>query len=112
MATLKNTIRLSLAELFTETPGSRNVYEGAYSGEEFLNKILLPNFIKALGANSLLYIDLDNTEGFATSFLEEAFGGLARKYDSETVLEHLDFKSDDEPLLIEEIKTYIREAKG
>lgn len=111
MSALAETINISLADQFANTPGARNIDEGAFSGEAFLNKVLLPRFNEALESDCVLFIDLDNTEGYATSFLEEAFGGLARKFDINLVLKHIDFKSDDEPLLIEEIKTYIKEAK-
>jgi STAS-like domain of unknown function (DUF4325) len=112
MAAVAEQIIISIAKDFTRTPGARNIDEGAYSGEEFLDKILLPKFLEAIKEKCVLFIDLDDTEGYATSFLEEAFGGLARKYDSQQVLDHIDFKSNDEPLLIEEIKLYIKEAKG
>ena len=95
---------------YTPSPGARNIDEGEYSGEQFLNTVLLPKFEKALNQNYRILIDLDNTEGYATSFLEEAFGGLARKYGAEKVLKHLEFKSDDEPLLKDEILSYISEA--
>jgi hypothetical protein len=101
---------LVISRVFTSAPGARNVEEGSYSGEEFLNKILKPHFEKALEKDFTILVDLDNTEGYATSFLEEAFGGLARIYGPEKVLNHLDFKSEDEPLLIDEIKMYIQEA--
>lgn len=104
-------LTIVIADEFANTPGSRNIDEGQFSGEEFLQKSLLPKFKQALSENCKLLIDLDRTEGYATSFLEEAFGGLARLYESKTVLKVLEFKSDDEPLLIEEIITYIKEAK-
>ncbi len=110
MTTLQEIIKISLAEQFANTPGARNIDEGEFSGEAFLHSCILSHFKEALSNDSVLLIDLDNTEGYATSFLEEAFGGLARMFDAETVLNHIEFKSDDEPLLIEEIKTYIKEA--
>ncbi len=101
---------LIIAKDFTPAPGARNVDEGSYSGEEFLNKVLKPRFERALAEDFTILVDLDNTEGYATSFLEEALGGLARIYGPEKVLNHLDFRSEDEPLLIDEIKMYIQEA--
>ena len=103
-------VTLSIAKSFTTTPGARNVDEGSFSGEEFLTTTLEPLFKKAEDEEFSILVDLDGTEGYATSFLEEAFGGLARKYGADKVLEHLEFKSEDEPLLIDEIKLYIREA--
>ena len=104
-------LKISIAKDFSATPGSRNIFEGAFSGEEFLNKVLEPKFVSTLKKDAVITIDLDGTEGFATSFLEEAFGGLARKYEPKLVLEKLRFISNDEPLLTEEIKSYIQEAR-
>ena len=57
--------------------------------------------------NSEITINLDGTEGYATSFLDEAFGGLARKFGVERCLKRIKFISAEEPLLIEEIKNYM-----
>ena len=46
-------------------------------------------------------------EGYAASFLEEAFGGLARKHGGEAVERTLRFKSDDEPTWKEEAEQAI-----
>lgn len=101
---------ITISKDFTEAPGSRNVEEGNFSGEAFLKSILRPRFEEAIKNEITLLIDLDNTEGYATSFLEEAFGGLARIHGSDKVLKTLQFKSVDEPLLIEEITLYIKKA--
>lgn len=55
---------------------------------------------------------MDGVAGYATSFLEAAFGGLAREFPIEEVVETINFKSDEEPYLIKEIQQYIREARG
>ena len=47
-------------------------------------------------------VDLDGTEGYATSFLEATFGGLAREFDAAEINRVIKFKSDDEPFLIQE----------
>jgi len=101
---------ISIAKEFSDTPGPRAREEGDCSGEEFLETLLLPAYQQAIAEDGTILIDLDGTEGYATSFLEAAFGALARKYPPQEVLAHLDFKSDDEPYLIEEIKKYILEA--
>jgi hypothetical protein len=103
-------LSISVARDFTDTPGPRSREEGENSGEQFLDEVLLPRFQEALRSNQKLMIDLDETEGYATSFLEAAFGGLTRKYDSGRVLGTLEFKSDAEPYLIQEILKYIKEA--
>lgn len=101
-------IYIKISKDFTRTPGARKMDEGNYSGEEFLKSVLEPAYLQASKEDSIVQINLDDTEGYATSFLEEAFGGLARKYGSNNVLDHLDFVSNDEPLLIEEIRHYIK----
>lgn len=101
---------INIAGEYCDTPGAREIEEGFFSGEDFLNKKLKPKFDQAVAENRKLLIDLDDTEGYATSFLEEAFGGLARLYSPQLVLSILKFKCLDEPLLAEEITTYIQEA--
>ena len=100
-----------VAKDFSETPGPRVPEEGDFSGMEFLNKLLRPQYEKAVAEKTTLTIDLDGTEGYATSFLESAFGGLAREFKADEILKVMQFKSDDEPYLIEEITKYIREAR-
>lgn len=101
---------LSIAKEFSETPGPRSRSEGDFSGEQFLEDVLAPRFEKARADGTRLKIDLDGTEGYATSFLEAAFGGLAREFGVREVLSVLEFKSDDEPYLVQEITTYINRA--
>ena len=102
--------KITIAKDFSETPGPRSRAEGDFSGEEFLDKILLPAYEQAVAEDGSVLVDLDGTEGYATSFLESTFGGLARKFPAEEVLSRITFKSDDEPSLVDEIKKYVREA--
>jgi len=102
--------QIMVAEEFSSIPGGRYKTDGDYSGEEFRDTCLLPKF-KSLKENEILLINLDGAYGYPTSFLEEAFGGLARIFGHETVLKKLEFKSDEEPSLIDEIKGYIKNAK-
>lgn len=104
-------IIIRIAEEYTTTPGVREEIEGDFPGEEFLEKILSPKFKIALEAKKKLLVDLDGTAGYATSFLEAAFGGLTREYkNSKIILENLELKSNDDPFLIDDIKEYIKEA--
>lgn len=97
---------------FSITPGSRYKEEGkkAHSGEEFREEYLEPNFELAKKNNVKLIVNLDGTIGYGTSWLEEVFGGLARKVGKEQVLERIDFISEEEPYLIDDIKQYIKDA--
>ena len=96
---------------FSETPNARYRAEGPDSGEEFRESLLEPKYILARNSNQKLIINLDGAYGYPTSFLEEAFGGLARKYGSAEVADTLDFFSEDEPSLIQEINGYIQNCK-
>lgn len=102
-------VAISIARDFSRTPGPRRRTEGKFSGEEFL-KLLRARYDEAIGQGTRLFVDLDGAAGYATSFLEAAFGGLARQVGSSALLRILDLKSDEEPDLIEEIRQYIMEA--
>jgi STAS-like domain of unknown function (DUF4325) len=57
-------------------------------------------------------VDLDGTEGYATSFLEATFGGLAREFVATDILKIITLKSEDEPFLIDEVRGYIADARN
>lgn len=103
-------IIVSVAKDFSKTPGSRYKKEGKFSGEEFRQNILDEKFKQALDKGKKIVINLDGTFGYGTSFLEEAFGGLARKYRKSNILEYMEFISEEEPYLIDDIKKYITDV--
>ena len=105
-----NRIRMAVRE-FTTHPGPRKRADATDSGEQFLQDFLLPRFREAQKAHAILTVDLDGVAGYPTSFLEEAFGGLAREFGPELVAENLEFVCDDEPYLNDEIRDYIRDAR-
>lgn len=100
-------ITVNILKDFTDTPGARYKADGSFSGEEFREKFLEKHF-EYPDANYKIAIILDGTEGYATSFLEEAFGGLALNYGKEKCLDRLEFVSNEDKLLIDEIKYYIK----
>lgn len=61
---------------FTPTPGGRYRREGEWSGEQFREEILEP----ALKDGGEVIVDLDGAEGFTTSFLDEVFGEMVRRF--------------------------------
>lgn len=97
---------------FTETPGARYYEDGQFSGQEFRERFLEPRFLEARRVGTALEVDLDGAYGYATSFLEEAFGGLAEKYTADVVRAHIVVKCDDEPPLMAEIAGYIDRGKA
>jgi hypothetical protein len=98
---------ISIAKDYSRTPGFRFITDGPYSGEVFRKKFLEPHFTNPENTEKVT-IDLDGVAGYATSFLEEAFGGLARLFGVEITLKRLEFISDEEPMLIDEITSYIK----
>lgn len=96
---------IKISEVFSDSPGGRLIIDGKYSGEEFRQKHLEPCVL----AGVPFLVDLDGTFGYATSFLDEAFGGLARKYTKAIVLGLINFKSDEDPELIDRITGYIKQ---
>lgn len=105
-------ITLKIAVEFSETPGVREEIEGDFPGEEFLKKHLLPKFEQALRENKKLVVDMDDTAGYPTSFLEAAFGGLVRHYhDKRLILRNIEFISKDDPFMVDDIIEYVNEAE-
>lgn len=103
-------MKYKISEEFTKTPGGRYRSDGKFSGQEFKEDVL-ENLLKiALVSKEKIVIDLDDTYGYPSSFLEEAFGGLARDKGINIVKKTFEFKSDDEPLQIERILGYIDNA--
>lgn len=66
---------------WTTLPGARFRKEGPGSAEEFRDEHLLPLLEYCVNRDELLYVHLDGCAGFATSFLEEVFGGTRRRSD-------------------------------
>ncbi len=58
-------------------------------------------------ASAPVTVDLDGAAGYAASFLEEAFGGLARRLSAARVKERLRLVSTEQPELIDEINGFI-----
>lgn len=102
-------ITIKIATEYSEILGGRFKSDGAYSGEHFREEFLKPKF-ESLGEDEVLLIDFDGTYGYPTSFIEEAFGGLARIFGTRKVLDKLNFKSEEEPSLIDEVRRYIENA--
>jgi hypothetical protein len=104
-------ITINIAKEFSTTPGARYKADGPFSGEEFREKLLEKHF-EDPNSDYEITIVLDGTEGYATSFLEEAFGGLARKYGKKICLKRLRFVSTEESSLIDEITGYMQDVEN
>lgn len=66
---------INIAKEYSDTPLGRYRGDGEFSGERFREEFLLP----ALKNDDSVRVEIDGVEGYGSSFLEEAFGGLVRK---------------------------------
>ena len=89
---------------FSEYPGPRYNSQGPASGALFYVNKLNPIFSECIHNGDTLTVNLDGTAGFASSFLDEAFGQLTYDFGADLVLT-IRFQSYDEP----EWPTMIRE---
>ena len=101
-------VTINIAKDFSFTPGFRNRQQGSFSGEEFREKFLEKNIED--DSIKKIIVDFDGTAGFATSFLEEAFGGLVRKYGYENVCSKLEFVSIEDDVILRDVEQYMKEA--
>ncbi|KIM08768.1 MAG: hypothetical protein KU29_03315 [Sulfurovum sp. FS06-10] len=105
--------KINIAQEYTITPGARYITDGEFSGQDFREKFLEPIFSNT--PEEKVIVNLDGTMGYATSFLEESFGGLVRKFGNKftnkAIFDTFEFISNDEPACIDEIRKYIMEAK-
>lgn len=99
---------INIAKDFSRVPLGRFRDDSPYNGTTFREDFLIP----ALSQHATLEINLDGTEGYGSSFLEEAFGGLVRLsgFDQQELLSRIHFVSSEDPTLIDEIREYIEEA--
>jgi hypothetical protein len=104
-------VEIHIARDFTSTPGARYKKDGEFSGEEFREKFLEKHF-ENKSSTEIIKINFDGAAGYATSFLEETFGGLARKYGIEICLERLEFVSTEDPYVKTEVAEYIKNCRN
>ena len=97
---------INIAKDFSIYPAGRMKVDGPYSGEAFRETFLEPAMVK----DEPITVILDGTRGYGSSFLEEAFGGLARKgYEPQKIIKNITIQSNQSSLH-EEIKSYILHA--
>ncbi|SIT20951.1 protein of unknown function [Chryseobacterium ureilyticum] len=100
---------------FTEYPDARYIEHDSSSGEEFYYNYVKPNFERAINENKQLVVDLDDTAGYASSFLDEAFGNLVYDFSFDIIKLRLQIISNQEPdwikLILDDIIYIWKEKK-
>ena len=104
--------KIIIAKDFSNTPGARYKTDGEWSGEKFLEELLMPKFVKAVNDASILLVDLDGVYGYPSSFVSGSFGKLSLEKGADLVLRHIQFKSDENPVRLENILKEIRDPKS
>ena len=89
---------------YSISPGPRYCSQGEESGEDFYHKLLNKAFYDAYEQGAKLRINLDGPDGYASSFLDEAFGNLVYDFTKELVLKYVQIISDEEPEWIDMIQ--------
>lgn len=105
---MEKTKLIKVAKDFHDELIGRFITDSDYHGERFREEYLVP----ALKDYDTVIVDFDGVEGYGSSFLEEAFGGLihTRNLSREDVLRKLKLVSTEDESLIEEILGYIEKA--
>lgn len=105
-------IEIKIASDFSHTPGSRYIEEGKNSGEKFRKEILAKSFKEAIAEDKKIVVNLDGTDGYGTSFLEESFGGLIRNdgIDYQEIVNRLEIISYEEEYLKQDVYEYLKDA--
>jgi hypothetical protein len=82
--------QISVANQFSEFPAGRIPDDGPNSGERFREEFLVPSLREG---NEVIEINLDDTLGYGSSFLDEAFAGLIRvhHFEKKELLSRLKF---------------------
>jgi hypothetical protein len=103
---------IDIGKDFSDTPLGRYPEDGPFSGAEFRDRHLVP----ALKENDSVEVRIDTVEGFGSSFLEEAFGGLVRihRFTAAELDKKLKIICDDTDYSVYKslIQKYIREARA
>lgn len=82
---------------FSEYPKLRYCDLSDNSAEKFYHNILNERFAVAYEGNIILEVNIDNTAGYTSSFLDEAFGNLVYDFSLEVVKKYLVIVSLQEP---------------
>lgn len=93
----REVVKLKIRSDYNEYTGPRYCSQGASSGEEFYHTLLNASFVKAYQKDQSLVVDLDDTAGYLSSFLDEAFGNLIFDFSAEIIRPRLKIISIQEP---------------
>lgn len=100
-------IKYNFATQYSKYPGGRFERLGPFSGEDFREKVLRDIFVSGKS------IEIDATgvvTSFSPSFLDEAFGALAKEFGLQKFVATVKLYSNDNPSLSEKMMYYVERA--
>jgi hypothetical protein len=97
---MENNVLINIATDFSKNLGVR---VGAFSGESFFEEMLEKKYLEAKKNNCQLVIDLDGASPYGSSFLDQSFGTLFRKYNDD-VISRIVFKTQHFNWIVDYIK--------
>lgn len=100
-------ITINISTDFTDCPGPRYCVQGDYSGEQFYHSLLNKKFASCISQDTELLLNLDDTNGYMSSFLDEAIGNLVYDFGGKEVRNRLKIVSNEEPSWINLIKNRV-----
>lgn len=101
---MENSSRKLKIKDYSEYPGPRYCSQGEKSGEDFYFSCLNSAFADVYQSGGKLEIILDGVAGYASSFLDEAFGNLVYDFERINVINHIKIVSIEEPDWIDMIQ--------
>lgn len=104
-------IEINIPRDFSKTTGYRTYSDGPKSGLEFYEVLLERKFQEAADLEQKLLVILDGGEGYTSSFLNEAFRLLGKKFGADFVWQRLEIVSNEWPKYIVKIKDSVYEEK-
>jgi len=104
---MEEIIKYDFAKEYSPYPGGRFIRLGEFSGEDFREKILRTVFKN----NQKIIIDASGVKtSFTPSFLDEAFGQMAKEYGIEKFNKTIVLKSDTNEELNNKMIFYVNKA--
>lgn len=102
-------IYINIAEDYSDSPGGRFITDGEFSGEDFRESILYPKYMEALKTKDKITINFDGCFGYPSSFIDEAFTGLAKKIKNRNILDNIIIISNDDTTIPDIIKSNLKD---
>lgn len=100
---------ITIASDYSRRLGGRWKSLGEFSGEDFYETKLCPEYERAFRCSEKLHIYLDGVISYPRSFLDQSFGELARKKGTQNVSSTIIFHTNNFNWVIDYIKKQIWE---